>query len=120
MRWPTFYHKRLVKIEWLEEEIDLGPLTFTPPRLLRKNEDICSYKKPGYSYNRIHNEFFDKTRRKMYANLLDYAIQNTHLTEPEFIDWWTGIQDRNDIEYKRYFEKYKESVQAHITSAFYN
>ena len=97
----------------------LGPLIFTAPRLLQKNDNICSYKKTGYAYNHVHNEFFDKKQGKMYANLLDYAIQNIALTEQDFLEWWSRIQSQNDIELTRYYEKYKESVQTHIASAFY-
>lgn len=98
----------------------LGPLTFVAPRLLQKNDTICSYRKPGYSYNHIHSEFFDQNQRTMYANLLDYAIQNADLTDQDLIDWWSRIQSRNDIELTRYYEEYMESVQAHIVSAFHS
>ena len=94
-----------------------GALQFNPPRLVsNKNESVCSYRKPGYNYNHVHNEFWDKNTK--YANLLDFGIQNITMTEEEFYKWWDSIYVRNEPEYSRYFNKYKEAVRVHIKKAY--
>ena len=98
----------------------LGPLQFVSPRLLEvRNRNICSYTKPGYRHNHVHNEFIDNNKK--YANLLDYALQNINVTTKEFVDsWWPRVYERNEADYLRYFEKKKEALKAHVVEAFYD